>query len=193
MELSARSAELIALGDTMAGNFEVASSCAVLSTIYPAFLSADESFARAAFPAWLQKKAPTSKGERAIREMHGKLRGSTNITVKDLCTTSYHDVLYRRLLKPMQYGAVKEAAASLFKTGLGREFFTDQAPTIRAPLLLEDLYKKIEGKHKTQLLQELQALAQAAAPEVKKRKREEGQAKRSKGKGDAPMEGVEME
>lgn len=172
LELAAQAAELIALGDSMSGNWEVFGSAAVLSTIYPAFLAAEPGFTRPAFPLWLQKKGASGKAQRAIAEMHGKIRGSTSITIKDLASTSYHDVLYKRLLKPLQYGAVKEAAKSLFKIGLGRDFFTEQAPTLRKPLLLEDMYTKIEGKHKTQLLQEMQALVQAAAPAVTKRKSE---------------------
>lgn len=190
--VAARAAELIALGDTMSGNWEVQGSAAVLGTIYPAYLAADESFVRPSFPAWLSKRSGLTKGSRVVAEMHGKLRGSTAITIKDLSTTSYHDVLYRRLLKPLQYGAVKEAAAALFATGLGREFFTEQAMTLRQPLMLEDLYKKIEGRHKSQLLQELQALVQAAKPDVVKRKRGEEDTKRkSRGPGEAGN--VEME
>jgi len=185
--VAAQAAELIALGDTMAGNWEVQGSAAVLGTIYPAYLAADESFARPSFPAWLTKRSGLTKGSRVVAEMHGKLRGSTAITVKDLSTTSYHDVLYRKLLKPLQYGAVKEAAAALFATGLGREFFTEQAMTLRQPLMLEDLYKKIEGRHKSQLLQELQALVQAAKPDVVKKDNK----RKSRGPGEAGD--VEME
>merc|ERR1719162_2381626 len=81
----------------------------------------------------------------------------------------------------------------LFSVGLGREFFTEQAMTLRTPLMLEDLYKKVEGKFKTQVLQELQTLKDAAAPpQAVKRKQEDRSSKRkSRGPGDAPD--VEMD
>lgn len=170
----AHAAEMISLADTMSGNWEVGSTVAVLSTVYPAFLAADESFTRPAFPSWLQKKAPMTKAVRLVQELHSKVRAMTTCTCQDIVTTSYHDLLYRRLLKPLQYGATKECAAALFAAGLTREFFTDQAPAIRAPLQLEDNYKKLEAKVKQQLLQELQALQQNDAPLKRKRQSEGG-------------------
>jgi len=186
----AYAAELIATGDTMAMNWEVQSSAAVLGTIYPAFLTAEESFQRASFPLYLQKKAPITKATRIVSEMHSKIRGSTSCTIRDLATTSYHDVLYRRLVKPLQYGAAKDCAAALFGMGLTREFFTDQVVALRQSLNLEDHYKKVEGKVKTQLLQELTTLQQAAAPAPVKRKHEGGANKR-KSKG--PADGMDVD
>lgn len=189
MNTAAKAAEMIALGDSMAGNWEVMGSAAVLGTIYPAFLAADPSFERPKFPAWLMKRGAMTKAARTVSEMHGKLRGSTAISIKDLATTSYHDVLYRRLIKPLQYGAAKEAAALLFATGLGREFFTEQAMTLRKPLLLDDLYQKVEGKHKSQLMHELMALAAAAKPpDPVKRKRDDGPGSSFKRKSRGPWD-----
>jgi len=193
VDMCAKAAELIALGDTMSNNWEVQSSAAVLGSIYPAFLSADESFKRPGFPTWLQKRGPTAKAERMVQDMHAKIRAVTTCTSQSLVTSNYHDVLYRRLLKPLAYGAAKECAEALFSTGLTKEFFTDQAPALRTPLHLEDNYKKIEGRVKQQMYQELQALIQAAKPaEPMKRKREDG-AFNKKRKGGAEADGGEEE
>mmetsp|Transcript_39917 Transcript_39917/g.100275 ORF Transcript_39917/g.100275 Transcript_39917/m.100275 type:complete len:592 (+) Transcript_39917:103-1878(+) len=167
--LAARASELIAIGDMMSGSWEVQSSSAIMSSIYPAFLTADESFTRPAFPIWLQKKAPAAKAERLVSEMHSKLRAITTTTSKEFATTSYHDLLYKRLVKPLTYGAAKECAAAMFPLNLTREFFTEQASALRAPLHLDETYKQVEGKVRTQLQMELQALKEAAAPAVKKR------------------------
>jgi len=188
---ASRASELIALGDTMSGNWEVQSSSAVLGSIYPAFLTADESFTRPAFPMWLQKKGPVAKSERLISEMHSKLRAITTTTSKEFATTSYHDVLYRRLLKPLTYGAVKECAAAMFELNMTREFFTEQAPALRVPLRLDEGYKQVEGKVRTQLHMELQALKEAAAPAVKKRMLDDqGGSARKKRKGDEEEEEI---
>merc|ERR1712151_970292 len=65
-------------------------------------------------------------------------------------------------------------AAALREYGLVREFFTDIAPALRQPLQLDDPYKKLEGKVKQQLLEELKHLNQALQQNIQavKRKRE---------------------
>lgn len=185
----AAAAELIALSDTMSGNWEVGGSSAVIGSIYPAYLAADESFSRPSFPAWLQKRAPAAKAERLVHEMHGKVRAVTSCSIREISTSNYHDVLYKKLLKPLQFGAAKDCAAMMFGCGLTREFFTDQAPALRQPLLMEDGYKKVEGRFKHQLLQELQALVQQAQPVKRKREDVDGMAKRGKGEGDDAQDG----
>mmetsp|Transcript_47350 Transcript_47350/g.134757 ORF Transcript_47350/g.134757 Transcript_47350/m.134757 type:complete len:612 (-) Transcript_47350:149-1984(-) len=171
---AAKAAELIAFGDMMAGNWEVQGSASIISTIYPAFLTADESFTRPSFPIWLQKRAPMLKARRLVDELHSKIRLKTTTSSREFATSSYHDLLYKKLVKPLQYGAPKEAAALLFGFGLTREFFTDQATVLRAPLNLEDFYKKVDGKVKSQLHFELNTLIQEAKPpEPVKRKRDD--------------------
>merc|ERR1712194_972895 len=102
----------------------------------------------------------TNKGKKAVQDMHGKLMGATTCGIRALVTSSYHDVLYRRMVKPLQIGAVKQCAAALRSYGLGREFFSEQAPALREPLKLEDGYKKMEGKMKSALAQEIQSMDQ---------------------------------
>lgn len=170
MERCAQAACLIATGDRMSGNWEVQSSAAIIGTLYPAYLSADESFNRPVFPAWLQKKAPQTKASRLVQEVFSKLRLFTTCASKEFATSSYHDLLYQKMVKPLQYGAVKDCAVALHRSGLSREFFTDQAPALRVPLQLDDMYRKVEGKLKSQLLQELQALVQEASGAMKRRR-----------------------
>merc|ERR1719231_1399908 len=75
MSNSAYAAELIAIADSMSDNWEVQSSAAILSTIYPAFLTASQGAPlRPTFPAWLQKRAPGLKAERSVKDMHSRLR-----------------------------------------------------------------------------------------------------------------------
>merc|ERR1712187_943658 len=73
-------------------------------------------------------------------------------------------------------GAPRDCAAALHEYGLAREFFTDIAPALRQPLQLDDPYKKLEGKVKYQLLEELKNLNQALEQKIQavKRKREGG-------------------
>lgn len=171
----AEAATLIAVADGMGGSFQMGNSAAVMGSIYPAFLAANatkEPFQRPAFPTWLMKRGATSKAERQALDMHSGLKVHTTCSYRDLVTSGYHDVLHRRLLRPLQLGAVKECADALYSYGLTREFFTDQAPALRTPLQLDDRYKNVDGRFKHQLLQELQALSQQNAPV--KRKRDDG-------------------
>jgi hypothetical protein len=171
MSACARAAELIAISDSMAGNFEVTSSMGVIGTIYPAFLTASDEAGswRTAFPAFMQKKPAQTKANSLVREMHSRMRAVSTCSCRSMTTTNYHDLLHKRLLHPLTFGDTKSCAAMLHGCGLGREFFTDQAPAIRAPLGLDDLYKRIEGNHKHQLLQDLQSY-QSSVSSTKRKK-----------------------
>lgn len=170
MSRSAYAAELIAIADSMSDNWEVQSSAAILSTIYPAFLTASHGAPlRPTFPAWLQKRAPGLKAERFVKDMHSRLRATTTCNSQDFVVSNYHDVLYLRMLKPLQMGDSKQCAGMLTACGLSREFFTDQAPILRQPLHLDEGYKRIDGRVKHQLLQELQNLASQLTTVKRKR------------------------
>jgi len=154
----AKAADLIACSNAMMGKggWEVQNSALVIGTLYPAFLTAsDQRFSKPAFPAYMKGLGSMNKGKKALQDMHGKLMGATTCGIRALVTSSYHDVLYRRMVKPIQIGAVKECAAALLSYGLGREFFSEQAPALREPLKLEDGYRKLEGKLKSALTQEI--------------------------------------
>jgi len=187
MSACAKAAELIAFADSMAGNFEVMSSMGVIGTIYPAFLSAaDEAGSwKAAFPGYIQKKPAQTKAQHLLREMHSRMRAVSTCSCRSLTTTNYHDLLHRRLLHPLTFGDTKSCAAMLHGCGLSREFFTEQAPAIRAPLGLDDMYKRIEGNHKVQLLQDLQSY-QSSFSSTKRKKENVGGAG-----GDSDAEGAD--
>merc|ERR1711988_1608036 len=92
-----------------------------------------------------------------------------------MVTTNFHDILHRRLVHPLLIGDVKGCAQKLANCGLTREFFTDQAPVLRAPLHLSDDYKKVEGTHETNLMKELSNLQVTQAQVNKKRKAKDTQ------------------
>lgn len=174
LDRCAKAAELIALADSIGSDFSLAGDAGTIGTLYLAFLAAsDEPFPKPAFPQWLMKRSTITKSARMAGEVHARIKSRTSTSLHDLTTSNYHELLHRRLLKPLQTGQVKECAVSLFYYGLTRDFFTEQAPALRGPLGLEDGYKKLEGQAKTKLMVELQELVKAAAPAVK-RKREEG-------------------
>jgi len=159
----AKAADLIACSNAMMGKggWEVQNNALVVGTLYPAFLTAsDQRFARPAFPECMKRIGSLNKGKKALQDMHGKLMGATTCGIRALVTSDYHDLLYRRMMKPFQIGAVKQCAAALRSYGLGREFFSEQAPALREPLKLEDGYKKMEGKMKSALAQEIQSMDQ---------------------------------
>eukprot|EP00933_Yihiella_yeosuensis_P070276 TRINITY_DN7801_c0_g1_i2.p1 TRINITY_DN7801_c0_g1~~TRINITY_DN7801_c0_g1_i2.p1 ORF type:complete len:641 (-),score=143.03 TRINITY_DN7801_c0_g1_i2:139-2025(-) len=175
LERAARASDLIAMADTMGDNFEVTSSVGIIGSIYPSYLmTSQEAFTRPTFPTYLQKRGGMTKASRVVQEMSSRIKASTTCGSKEFVTCSYHDVLYRRCLKPLQMGNSKDCAQLLNRYGLTRDFFTDQAPAIRQPLQLDDGYKKVEGKHKVSLLQEINDLVKAAAPVKRKRVEDDG-------------------
>lgn len=170
LEVAAKAAANIACADSMSGNWEVMSSNGIIGTVYPAFLAATDGVPiRATFPAWLMKKGPQGKAERLVRDMHSRTRAVSTCTCRQVSTTSYHDLLHRRLLQPLTFGDVKTCAANLHALGLNREFFTEVAPQIRTPLGLEDGYKKVEARHKHQLLEELKNFQGTVSSSKRKR------------------------
>eukprot|EP00747_Dinoflagellata_sp_TGD_P211353 gnl/TRDRNA2_/TRDRNA2_84585_c0_seq1.p1 gnl/TRDRNA2_/TRDRNA2_84585_c0~~gnl/TRDRNA2_/TRDRNA2_84585_c0_seq1.p1 ORF type:complete len:417 (-),score=89.51 gnl/TRDRNA2_/TRDRNA2_84585_c0_seq1:55-1143(-) len=189
LEKCAYAAELMAFSDSLGeGQHFASSSSVVMGTIYPAFLcNMPGPAVRPAFPTWLQKRSGMTKAEKTVHELHNKLRSSTTTSSRTLACSIYHDVLYRRLLEPLLRGDVKKVAAMLSSLGLSRDFFTEQAPVFRQPIFgLEDPYKKVDGKAKSQLAEEVKALAVVPAQPVKrKRGPEDGTAPRKKrGAGD---------
>eukprot|EP00928_Gymnodinium_smaydae_P079059 TRINITY_DN63080_c0_g1_i1.p1 TRINITY_DN63080_c0_g1~~TRINITY_DN63080_c0_g1_i1.p1 ORF type:complete len:606 (+),score=129.93 TRINITY_DN63080_c0_g1_i1:64-1881(+) len=180
-----RAAENIALADSMSGQWELMGSAGVIGTIYPAFLVASDHPIRATFPAWLQKRGPQGKAERLVQDLHSRLLGATSCSQRSMVTTAYHELLHRRLLQPLTFGDTKTCAAQLSALGLNREFFTEQAPALRVPLGLDDTYRKVEGKHKTQLLQDLQNLQATLTQTSTKRKQRFGDTHAGGGAGDA--------
>lgn len=175
LDRAAKAAGLIATADTMGANWSLVGDAGIIGTLYPAFLAApDEPFMKPSFPAWLTNGGPRqrrAKAEKCLQDMHAKLKGHTSCSLRDLAPSNYHDLLYRKLVKPLQLGGVKECAAGLVAYGLTREFFTEQAPALRQPLQMEDFYTKVEGSAKTKLGQEIKDLTQQQAP---KRKTVEG-------------------
>mmetsp|Transcript_120704 Transcript_120704/g.341330 ORF Transcript_120704/g.341330 Transcript_120704/m.341330 type:complete len:617 (+) Transcript_120704:109-1959(+) len=169
---AANAAELIAVADSMSGNWELMNSQAAIGTLYPAFLAAGDGAPRPSFPAMLQKRSSIAKAARMVQEVHARMQAVTTCSARSMVTTAYHELLHRRLLQPLTFGDTKGCAALLTGCGLNREFFTEQAPTFRVPLGLEDTYKKIEGRHKAQLLSDISILQSAPAPT--KRKRQDG-------------------
>ncbi|CAE8732512.1 unnamed protein product, partial [Polarella glacialis] len=171
LERAAKASELIATADVMSGNFELGNATAMMGTIYPSALmsSPDETFLRPTFPAFFQKRGALTKVNRVLQELAGRVKASTTCGSSELVTSGYHDVLHRKLLKPLMMGQVQQCAQALQSYGLTREFFTDQAPLLRNPLQMEDGYRKVEPKNKVALLQEIQSLSQKAQPVKRKR------------------------
>lgn len=187
----AKAAELIATADSMQTEWEAQSSCAVIGTLYPAYLTPCPGTLRPSFPSWLQKRSGMVRAERSVQEMHGRMKAVTTCGRSALVTTSYHDILYRRLLTPLSTGDYKGCANKLVAYGLTRDFFTEQAPSLRQPLFLKEDYKTVDGKFKHQLLQELNDLTQAAQP-IKRKTNTDGDGagprkKRGAGGDDAAM------
>ncbi len=180
LERAAQASGLIAAADGMSGNFELGGTVALLGTVYPSALMAsrDQPFSKPSFPAYLQKKGSISKNERILQELGAKIRHSSTCGSREFITSSYHDILHRRLVQALQKGLTKECAVALHHYGLTREFFTDQVPALRQPLQLEDTYKKIDLQVRTRLLHECQNLTQQPVMPKRRKKVQDSQTKR---------------
>lgn len=180
LERAAQASHLIAMADGMSGSFELGGTMALLGTVYPSALMAskDQSFAKPAFPAYLQKRGAISKNERILQELSAKIRHASTCGSREFVTSSYHDILHRKMVQQLQKGLTMECAQALHRYGLTREFFTDQVPALRQPLQLEDSYKKIDVQVRTRLLQECQNLQQQTVIPKKRRKGQDSQTKR---------------
>lgn len=163
LDRCAKAANLIAMADSMQGLWEAQGSVAIMGTVYPAFLTPCPGLMRPSFPSWLQKRSGIVRSERSVQEMSSRMKAATTCSRSSLVTTNYHDILYRRLLAPLASGDYKGCASKLVAYGLSREFFTDQAPAVRQPLMLKEDYKTLDGKLKHQLLQEINDMTQQAA------------------------------
>jgi replication factor C subunit 1 len=156
----AYAADLIATSDVMnaTNDFGLVSSAAAIGTIYPAFLmSAEGNFSRPSFPTYLQKFSTLNSSRRNAQAMYSRVKPFTTVSRKDI-PIGYLDLLHRRLLRPLIAGDVKGCAVLMHSHGLERDFFTDQAPAMRDPLKIDDGYKKVDGKYRSQLLEELKLL-----------------------------------
>lgn len=200
LERCAEAAGLIALADSLQMDFQASSDIGLIGTVYPASLMArpGEGFPRATFPMWMQKRAPTVRARTTLQEVHGRIRAATSCSCKDLQISGFLDALHMRMLAPLQGGSARDCAHALRSYGLSKDFFQEQAPLLRAPFQLEDPYRKVEGKIKAVLQQELQSLAQPIVPKKAKRSLEDdpesGPARRrSRGGGEdkAPEAGEE--
>eukprot|EP00435_Cladocopium_sp_Y103_P052072 s69_g16.t1 len=165
LERAAQASHLIAMADGMSGSFELGGTMALLGTVYPSALMAskDQSFAKPAFPAYLQKRGAISKNERILQELSAKIRHASTCGSREFVT--------RKMVQQLQKGLTMECAQALHRYGLTREFFTDQVPALRQPLQLEDSYKKID-------VQECQNLQQQTVIPKKRRKGQDSQTKR---------------
>ena len=156
----AYSADLMTVGDIFQQRIHAEQDwsflphCAVVSCAYPAYVT-NGPLVHPAFPAALGKTSSLSKSRRLLMELQTHLRLSSTVSGKALMTSSYADLLYRRLAEPLKENNVKEVVGLLDAYGLRRDHLVEHLTDLRLHLGCQDMFKQVDAKVKAALTREL--------------------------------------
>eukprot|EP00931_Biecheleriopsis_adriatica_P086646 TRINITY_DN61268_c0_g1_i1.p1 TRINITY_DN61268_c0_g1~~TRINITY_DN61268_c0_g1_i1.p1 ORF type:complete len:877 (+),score=205.35 TRINITY_DN61268_c0_g1_i1:136-2631(+) len=165
----AYSADLMTVGDIMserigAGQeWSLLPHSAVVASAYPAFVS-NGVLGYPGFPAALGKMSSMSRSRRLAMELQAHLRLSGTVDKKALIVSPYADLLYRRLVSPLQRGdasAVGDTVDLMDTYGLRKEHLVEHLTELRQHLGGEDLFKQVDSKVKAAMTREFNSGAHA--------------------------------
>lgn len=179
----AYSADLITLGDIMntriteAQDWSLLPDVGLTSTVYPAFVT-NGFVGFPSFPQFLGKYSTMSRTRRLAVELQTHLRMSSSVGKRNLLTSGYVDLMYRRVMKPLMGGspdAVQDTVGILDAYGLRKEHLQEHLTELRQHLGEEDLFKTVDSKVKAAMTREFNSGSHAmkvVLPQGKKRKAE---------------------
>lgn len=156
----AYSADLMTVGDIFQQRmhteqeWSLLPDCAVVSCAYPAYVT-NGILGYPGFPAALGKVSSLSKSRRLLMELQTHLRLSSTVSGQEVMTSSYADLLYRRLVEPLKQNNVKEVVGLLDAYGLRREHLLEHLTELRQHLGCQDMFKQVDAKVKAALTREL--------------------------------------
>ncbi|CAJ1383483.1 unnamed protein product [Effrenium voratum] len=156
----AYSADLMTVGDIFnqrigaAQEWGLLPHCAVVSCAYPAWVT-NGVLAYPSFPAALGKMSTLSRSRRLVMELQMHLRLSATVDGKGMMTSSYGELLYRRLLEPLKKGNIKETVGLMDAYGLRREHLVEHLTELRQHVGSQDEFKQVDSKVKAALTREL--------------------------------------
>eukprot|EP00435_Cladocopium_sp_Y103_P050015 s1358_g15.t1 len=145
----AYSADLMTVGDIFQQRMHTEQEwsllphCAVVSCAYPAYVT-NGTLGYPGFPAALGKMSSLSKSRRLLMELQTHLRLSSTVSGQEVMTSSYADLLYRRLLEPLKQNNVKEVVGLLDAYGLRREHLVEHLTELRQHLGCQDARKALK-------------------------------------------------
>ncbi|CAK9052979.1 unnamed protein product [Durusdinium trenchii] len=126
----------------------------VVSCAYPAFVS-NGMLGYPSFPAALGKMSSLSKSRRQMMDLQMHLRLSSTVYGQAMISSSYAELLYRRLVEPLKENDIKEAVGRLDAYGLRREHLVEHLTELRQHLGCQDMFKQVDAKVKSALTREL--------------------------------------
>lgn len=176
----AYSADLMTIGDVMSQRMVVEQEwsflphCAAVACAYPTFVTRG-SLAYPSFPSIMGKMSSQSKSRRLISELQTHIRLAGTADRKALVTSSYMDLMYKRLVQPLQRAELQSVVSLLDAYGLRKEHMVEHLTELRQPLGCQDLFKQVDAKVKAALTRELNSGRHAVRvlPTAKRRRHAE--------------------
>eukprot|EP00439_Symbiodinium_sp_Y106_P034671 s3244_g4.t1 len=92
-------------------------------------------------------------GGDGVIQTHIRLAGTADR--KALVTSSYMDLMYKRLVQPLQRAEIQSVVSLLDAYGLRKEHMLEHLTELRQPLGCQDLFKQVDAKVKAALTREL--------------------------------------
>lgn len=178
LDACARSAELIAIGDTLARQIRDAQawcllpSMGLISTVYPAYVT-NGFVAFPEFPKFLGNYSKQSRALRLVLELHTHLKMFTTVRRKCLVRSGYLQRLHDKAISSLQREDIDEAVDVMDAYGLQRIHLAEHLPELMQHLSGEDEFKLVDPKVKASLTRELNTGSHAVRvvlPASKKRK-----------------------
>lgn len=176
----AYSADLMTIGDMMSQRMVVEQEwsflphCAAVACAYPTFVTRG-SLAYPSFPSIMGKMSSRSKSRRLVSELQTHIRLAGTADRKALVTSSYMDLMYKRLVQPLQRAEIQSVVSLLDAYGLRKEHMLEHLTELRQPLGCQDLFKQVDAKVKAALTRELNSGRHAVRvlPTAKRRRHAE--------------------
>ena len=148
----------------------------IVGAVYPSLMT--NGFVRfPSFPQYLGKCSTMSRTKRLQHELQAHLR-LTGGAGRDLVTSGYGELLYKRLVQPLvsgHPGGLEQTVATLDAYGLRKEHLQEHLTELRQYLGGEDLFKMVDPKVKAAMTREFNGGGHAmrvVLPASKRRKAE---------------------
>jgi len=174
----AYSADLMTVGDIMntritrTQDWSLLPDVGIASAVYPAFVT-NGFVPFPSFPSFLGKYSTMSRMRRLTMELQAHLRLSSTMTRRDLLTSGYSELLYKKLMTPLMQGDPKQSVNLLDTYGLQKDHLTEHLTELRTHLGQEDLFKMVDSKVKSAMTREFNSGGHAmkvVLPKSKRRK-----------------------
>eukprot|EP00811_Abedinium_folium_P028811 NODE_448_length_3040_cov_8.023687.p1 GENE.NODE_448_length_3040_cov_8.023687~~NODE_448_length_3040_cov_8.023687.p1 ORF type:complete len:918 (+),score=340.15 NODE_448_length_3040_cov_8.023687:357-2756(+) len=183
MQRCAYSADLFTIGDIMNRkirddqNWSLLPDMGLVGCVFPAHIT-NGFIAFPNFPSFLGKYSTMTRTRRLATELQTILRLSSTVNCRQLATSGYTDLLYKRLMDPLMSGdldGVSRTVGVLDKHGLRKDHLIEHLTDLRQHLGGEDLFKIVDPKVKAAMTREFNSGSHAIKVNLPTKKRKAGE------------------